>query len=89
MFYALNKIALVGFYLVTLASVFVALPAPLTPEITHWMQLGALGLFAAHLLEIVVFRKAVALYRGPFVVSALLTLLFGFLHWKPLTDARR
>jgi hypothetical protein len=30
----------------------------------------------------------VRLYKGPLAVSIILTLLFGFLHWKPLADAR-
>ena len=36
---------------------------------------------------ILMFDK-VRLYRGPLAVSILLTLLFGLLHWKPLSDAR-
>jgi uncharacterized protein YhhL (DUF1145 family) len=87
MFYALNKLALLAFYAVTLASLAVALP--LSAEVVYWLRLIAGGLLAAHLLEALVFRSKLALYKGPMLVSVLLTLLFGFLHWKPLADARR
>lgn len=87
MFYTLNKLGLLAFYAATLASFFVALP--LSAEVVHWMRLIAGILLVAHALEVLVFRSKVALYKGPMAVSVLLTLLFGFLHWKPLADARR
>jgi uncharacterized protein YhhL (DUF1145 family) len=43
-------------------------------------------LLLLHAAELVVVFKHVRLYRGPLAVSALLTLLFGLLHWKPLAD---
>jgi hypothetical protein len=88
MFYTLNKIGALVFYAATVASFFMTLPL-VSPEVVHWMRLIAAGLLAAHVLELIVFHRQVALYRGPMLVSVLLTLLFGFLHWKPLADARR
>lgn len=88
MFYTVNKIGALALYAATLASFFVALPG-LTPEAVHWLRLGVAILLGAHALEVLIFRRQVALYKGPFVVSAFLTLLFGFLHWKPLADAQR
>ena len=43
-------------------------------------------LLALHAAELVLMFKHVRLYRGALVVSVLLTLLFGLLHWKPLTE---
>ena len=79
-----SKAVAVAFYAVVAISFIKALP--LSPEALHWARIGVLVLLGAHALEVVVFRKQVALYEGPFAVSALLTLLFGFLHWKPLAD---
>ena len=45
-------------------------------------------LLGLHLLEAIFMFRHVRLYKGPLVVSILLTLLFGLLHWKPLADAR-
>ena len=87
MFFAMNKLGLLALYAATLASFFVALP--LTAEVLHWMRLIVGGLLVAHALEVLVFRSKVALYKGPVLVSVLLTLMFGFLHWKPLADASR
>lgn len=86
MFYMLNKLGLLALYIAVLASFFV--PLPLAPEVIHWARIAVVVLFVAHALEVVLFRSKVALYKGPFAVSVLLTLLFGFLHWKPLADAR-
>ena len=87
MFYTINKLGALVLYAATAATYFVALPL-LTPEVVHWMRLAIGVLFVAHVVELVVFRSQIALYKGPLVVSMLLTLLFGFLHWKPLADAQ-
>ncbi len=87
MFYTLNKAALVVFYLAVIASFFATLP--LSPEVVYWMRVITLVLLGPHALEVAVFRSKIALYKGPMAVSVGLTLLFGFLHWKPLADARR
>jgi len=87
MFYAINKLGAVILYAATIASFFLTLPLP--AEVVHWMRLICGGLMVAHTLEIFVFYRKVALYKGPIAVSIVLTLLFGFLHWKPLADAQR
>jgi uncharacterized protein YhhL (DUF1145 family) len=81
----LNKILLLAVYGVAVASFLTALP--LSHEVIHWVRIAALVLMAVHLLEVVVYFKKVALHRGPLFDSVLLTLLFGFLHWKPMADA--
>jgi hypothetical protein len=49
------------------------------------LQKAALILLAAHTLELLFAYKSVQRYRGPLVDSIALTLLFGLLHWKPLS----
>lgn len=88
MFYALNKLGLLALYAATAASFFVTLPG-LSPEVVHWMRLIAGGLLVVHALEAVVFHRKLALYQGPMGVSVLLTVLFGFLHWLPLSKSQR
>ena len=88
MFYTFCKLGLVALYAIVAASFVVTLPV-LSAQELEWLRLGVAGLLAVHALEVLLFRQHVALYRGPFVVSALLTLLFGLLHWKPLADAAR
>jgi len=48
------------------------------------LRIAALVLLAAHALEIMVAFRTIRKYPGPLVDSIALTLLFGFLHWKPL-----
>ncbi len=85
----LSKAIALVFYALVAASFVVALPV--SPEYLHWARLGLAILFGIHVLELLAMRKVVARYPGPFAVSAVLTLLFGILHWKPLADraARR
>ena len=63
----------------------VALPAGLL----HGLQVLAAVLVVAHLLELGVFFKHVQKYPGPLVDSIALTLLFGYLHWLPLSKQQR
>jgi hypothetical protein len=79
-----SKAVALVFYALVAASYVVTLPV--APEHLHWARVGVLVLLGAHALEVLAFRKQIALYKGPFAVSAGLTLLFGFLHWKPLAD---
>ena len=51
-------------------------------------EFAAVALLAIHVLELIFVFKNGRLYRGSLVVSILLTLLFGLLHWKPLADQR-
>lgn len=50
------------------------------------MQIIAAVVLFLHVLEVIFKFKYVRLYRGPLVVSIILTLLFGAEHWKPLAD---
>ena len=59
----------------------VGLPAGLL----HGLQVLTAVLIVAHLLELGVFFKHVKKYPGPVVDSVALTLLFGYLHWLPLS----
>ena len=45
---------------------------------------ASLAMLAVHALELLLARRWVALHPGPRWVSAVLTLLFGALHWWPL-----
>lgn len=87
MFYFLNKVLLLVVYGVALSSFLTVLP--LSPEVVYWVRIAAMVLLAAHLLEVVFCFRKVALHKGPLLDSVLLTLLFGFLHWKPMADAAR
>ncbi len=85
MFYLFNKLLLLVLYGVAVGSYLTALP--LSPDVIAWVRIVAVVLLAAHLLEVVVFFGKVALHKGPLLDSMVLTLLFGFLHWKPMADA--
>lgn len=85
MFTFLSKVLLLAIYGIALGSY--ATPLPLSPDVIHWVRVLAVVLLAVHLLEVVACFGKVALHKGPLFDSVLLTLLFGFLHWKPLADA--
>jgi hypothetical protein len=55
--------------------------------VTSALQKVAIILLAAHTLELIVAFKSVKRYPGPLIDSIALTLLFGLLHWKPLSKA--
>lgn len=57
----------------------------LPERLVDGLQIAALVLLAAHMLEILVAFKSIRRYQGPLIDSLALTLLFGFLHWKPLS----
>ena len=48
------------------------------------MPMVAAVLLGVHAVELVFMFKHVRRYPGPLVLSAVLTLLFGLLHWQPL-----
>ncbi|MBP8926165.1 MAG: hypothetical protein KBG75_09925 [Pseudomonadales bacterium] len=73
------KLICLLFYAAALLSLFVAMP----PAVEQVLQYGTLLLFAAHTIEIVVAFRYIKLYEGPLLISMLLTLLFGFVHWMP------
>lgn len=50
-----------------------------------WMIKFALLLLFLHVLELPIAFKHLGKYQGPLAVSVVLSLLFGFLHWLPLS----
>lgn len=87
MFNVLSKLALLAVYGIALASY--ATPLPVSADVIGWLRIAAVALLAAHALEVVFCLRKVSLHKGPLLDSVLLTLLFGFLHWKPMADAAR
>jgi len=75
------KAAILVIYLLAIVGAFGVLPAGMTSI----LQKAALILLAAHTLELLFAYKSVQRYSGPLVDSIALTLLFGLLHWKPLS----
>ncbi len=83
--YLIAKLICICLYLATAGSLLFPFP--------HGLTLTLQGLtvlfFFVHLLEIVFFMRYVRLYQGRLAVSIFLTLLFGVLHLKPLSDANK
>ena len=73
-------------YALAIASFAGLLPAGVFPHV----KTIAIVLLILHLLELLFMFKHVKRYRGSLVMSVILTLLFGVLHWRPLArDAKR
>ena len=79
----LLKCLCIAIYMLGVASAVGLLPATWS----FWQTIAAV-LLVAHLLEVIVMFKYVKRYRGSLGASLVLTLLFGFLHWKPLMQAK-
>ena len=79
------KLLLIATYGLSVVSLFGVMPA----DLSQLLQRISLILLVIHAIELLVMRKTIQTYPGPFAVSVLLTLLFGLLHWKPLADAQR
>ena len=73
------KVFCLLFYGATLVSLSGVMPEWLTAV----LQIGTALLFFVHALEVALCFKYVRMYEGPLLVSVLLTLLFGFVHWMP------
>ena len=73
------KVFCVLFYGAALVALFGVLP--------QWLAevflIGTALLLAVHTLEVVLCFKYVRMYEGPLLLSMVLTLLFGFVHWMP------
>jgi uncharacterized protein YhhL (DUF1145 family) len=78
------KGACLAIYGLALAGVAGLLPHGLTLT----LQVIAVAFFVIHALELVFVAEKVRLYRGRWIVSMVLTLLFGVLHWMPLAKAQ-
>ena len=79
------KASLLVVYLLGLASHFVAFPGQGGPIV----QTMSLALLLIHALECLLAYRYIKLYSGPLLVSLLLSLLFGLLHWLPLARKAR
>jgi uncharacterized protein YhhL (DUF1145 family) len=77
----LLKSTCLAIYLVAVIGAFGMIP----PGIASALQQVAVILLALHVLELLVAFKSVKRHPGPLVDSIALTLLFGFLHWRPLS----
>ena len=79
------KASLLGAYALALASLFVVLPMEAGPVV----QRLALALLAVHALECLVAFKYIKSYAGSVYLSFVLAMLYGLLHWMPLSKAYR
>jgi hypothetical protein len=79
------KVTLLALYALAILSCFIAPPFAMAREV----RILAVVILLAHTFEAILFMKHVRLYPGSLPVSILLTILFGFLHWKPLADAHK
>jgi hypothetical protein len=81
----LLKVSCLAIYLLAAAGSFIALPLAATSV----LQTIALILLALHVLELPIALSKAKLYQGPPVDNIALTLLFGLLHWLPLTRGKK
>jgi uncharacterized protein YhhL (DUF1145 family) len=70
------------------ALAIVGLLGVLPPALASALAKIALILVVAHVLELAIAFKAVKRHPGPLIDSIALTLLFGILHWRPLSRAK-
>jgi hypothetical protein len=77
------KALILAIYVLAAIGAYFMLPS----GVTSALQKVAIILLAAHTLELIVAFKSVKRYQGPLIDSIALTLLFGLLHWKPLSKA--
>jgi uncharacterized protein YhhL (DUF1145 family) len=79
------KASLLVVYLLGIASHIVVFPGQSGPIV----QTISLALLLIHALECLLAYRYIKLYSGPLLVSLLLSLLFGLLHWLPLARKAR
>lgn len=76
------KALLLAVYAVAILANVVAMPG--------WLASGAQTLaviiLGIHVIETFFFWRYVKMWQGPLLVSIVLNLLFGILHWKPMQD---
>jgi uncharacterized protein YhhL (DUF1145 family) len=78
------KAILLAIYALAILGLLGVLP----PALASVLAKIAVILVVAHMLELAIAFKAVKRYTGPLVDSIALTLLFGILHWRPLSKAK-
>jgi hypothetical protein len=74
------KASCLAIYFLAIVAAAGALPDGLA-SVVQWT---AVLLVAGHVVELAVAFKAIRRYPGPLIDSIGLTLLYGFLHWRPL-----
>jgi len=74
------KASCLALYLLAIVGAILPFPGGLSTI----LQYAALLLLGGHALEVVIASKHLRRYSGSFMDSVALTLLFGFLHWRPL-----
>ena len=74
------KASCLAIYLLAVAGAYGVLPSGIASAV----QTVAVVLLVLHVLEVLIAFGSIRRYPGPLVDSIALTLLFGFLHWKPL-----
>ncbi len=79
------KATILVVYLLGIASHFVAFPGQAGPIV----QTVSLALLLIHALECLLAYRYIKLYPGSLLVSLLLSMLFGLLHWMPLARKAR
>ncbi len=79
------KVLCLATYALALAAPFVALPM----DAGSYLQKLALILLAAHILELPIAYRHLSQYQGPLIDSVVLSLLYGLLHWLPLSRASK
>jgi hypothetical protein len=75
------KASCLAIYVLAVVGTF-AMPSS---SVTSAFQIVAVVLLAGHVLELLIAFESVKRHPGPLVDSIALTLLFGFLHWRPLS----
>ena len=79
------KATILVVYLLGIASHLVAFPGQAGPIV----QTVSLALLLIHALECLLAYRYIKLYSGPLLVSLVLSMLFGLLHWMSLAREAR
>jgi uncharacterized protein YhhL (DUF1145 family) len=79
------KASVIAVYLLAIASHIVDFPGQAGPIV----QTMSVVLLLIHALECLLAYRYIKLYSGPLLVSLVLSLLFGLLHWMPLARKAR
>jgi len=74
------KAGMLALYALTFVSLLIHIPGGSV------LQTIIAIVLVAHVVEVLACQKQIRLYNGPMIDSIGLTLLFGFVHWKPLAD---
>lgn len=79
-FIAVNKLLLLGFWLVFIVNIFMPFAAPAG----QWIMWIGGAMLAVHLIEFVVMRKKLLNHGHSGLMNFVWVMLCGILYWKPL-----